>query len=134
MLDIYARQSAGSFPIIRNAEFFRIELAPQNDGKIFVSLTATTVDEDEAQLLDQEITSQRVATIDDVVALIRTHVRVTDDRSEAKMPRFRNHYRCPECDGTWTDEWTAMCDDDCPHCGTRHISPYKSEDVEDDDE
>ena len=77
MLDIYARQSAGTLPVIRNAEFFRIELASQNDGRIYVSLTATTVDEDEAQLLDQEIVRDRVATIDDVLSLIRTHVRVS---------------------------------------------------------
>jgi len=22
-----------------------------------------------------------------------------------------------------------MCDDDCPHCGARHMSPYDSEDL-----
>ncbi len=45
------------------------------------------------------------------------------------MAWFRNHYRCARCSRTWTDEWTAMCDDDCPHCGARHMSPYKSEDI-----
>lgn len=49
------------------------------------------------------------------------------------MALFRNYYRCARCHRTWTDEWTATCDDDCPHCGARHMSPYKSEDVEDDD-
>ena len=44
------------------------------------------------------------------------------------MPWFRNHYRCPNCSETWCDEWSAMCDDDCPKCGARHISPYKSDD------
>ncbi len=46
------------------------------------------------------------------------------------MARFRNYYRCTECGGEWTDVWSAQCDDDCPHCGARHLSPYKSEDVE----
>ena len=46
------------------------------------------------------------------------------------MPMFRNYYRCPTCHRKWTDEWSATCDDDCPHCGERHISPYKSDDVE----
>jgi hypothetical protein len=55
----------------------RIELASLNDGSIHVALTATTVDEDEPQLLDQEIARDRVATIDDVLSLIRTHVRVS---------------------------------------------------------
>jgi hypothetical protein len=26
----------------------------------------------------------------------------------------------------WADVWSAQCDDDCPHCGARHMSPYKS--------
>ena len=43
------------------------------------------------------------------------------------MAWFINYYRCPQCDQTWCDEWSAMCDDDCPHCGTRHISPYQSD-------
>ena len=40
---------------------------------------------------------------------------------------FRNFYRCPACGTPWTDEWSAQCDDDCPNCGARHISPYWSE-------
>jgi hypothetical protein len=86
MLDIHTRAAAGCHPpVIRNAEFFRIELAPLNDGKILVSLTATTVDEQESQLLDQEIACDRVASIDDVIALIRTHVRVVPDRIPANL-------------------------------------------------
>src|SRR3954447_19042058 len=27
----------------------------------------------------------------------------------------------------WTDQWSATCDDDCPHCGARHMSPFDSE-------
>ncbi len=44
---------------------------------------------------------------------------------------FENHYICERCDGTWTDVWSAMCDDDCPHCGARHMSPFKSEELTD---
>jgi DNA-directed RNA polymerase subunit RPC12/RpoP len=43
---------------------------------------------------------------------------------------FQNHYQCARCGHTWTDEWSAMRDDDCPHCGARHMSPYKSEEIE----
>jgi hypothetical protein len=43
---------------------------------------------------------------------------------------FRNSYRCDRCRGEWVDEWSCACDDDCPHCGARHMSPYKCEDVE----
>jgi hypothetical protein len=42
---------------------------------------------------------------------------------------FRNFHRCPACCTPWTDEWSAQCDDDCPHCGARHISSCKSEDI-----
>ena len=87
MLDIYARETAGQCALlVRGAEFFRIELAPLADGQILASLTATTVDEEEAELLDQEIACDRVATIDDVLALIRTHVRVVPDPDAGSRP------------------------------------------------
>ena len=44
------------------------------------------------------------------------------------MALFRNFYRCDRCGHEWTDVWSATCDDDCPACGARHLSPYKSED------
>ena len=50
-------------------------------------------------------------------------------RNDGPEARFRNHYRCDQCDGEWTDEWSCQCDDDCPHCGARHMSPYKSDDL-----
>lgn len=45
------------------------------------------------------------------------------------MAWFRNHYRCAECGCKWADEWSCMCDDDCPHCGARHMSPLESDDL-----
>jgi hypothetical protein len=48
--------------------------------------------------------------------------------------QFRNYYRCTECGCEWIDIWSAQCDDDCPWCNARHMSPYKSEDAESDDE
>jgi len=42
---------------------------------------------------------------------------------------FLNHYRCYRCEHAWTDEWSAMCDDDCPKCGARHCSPLRSEEL-----
>ena len=58
-------------------EFYSIELAQLADGTFHVSLTATTVDEKEAQLLCQEITSERVASIDDALAAIKEGVART---------------------------------------------------------
>ena len=45
------------------------------------------------------------------------------------MAWFINHYECGRCGGTWRDEWSCMCDDDCPHCGARHMTPAESEDL-----
>ena len=45
------------------------------------------------------------------------------------MAWFLNHYTCERCNSTWTDEWSSMCDDDCPHCGARHMSPADSDDL-----
>lgn len=48
---------------------------------------------------------------------------------EATEIIFLNHYKCPDCGYAWDDEWTATCDDDCPTCGARHISPESSEEI-----
>jgi rubrerythrin len=41
---------------------------------------------------------------------------------------FRNFYWCEKCGHEWSDLWECQVDDDCPVCGARHMSPYKSED------
>ena len=77
MLDIQVYAPAGRpVPVVGEVEFLRIDLSPLADGRVFVSMTATTVDEQEPQLLDQEIASDHVATIDDALALIRAHVTI----------------------------------------------------------
>jgi predicted nucleic acid-binding Zn-ribbon protein len=45
------------------------------------------------------------------------------------MAWFANHYSCDRCGEDWVDEWSCMCDDDCPECGSRHYSPFDSEDL-----
>jgi hypothetical protein len=45
------------------------------------------------------------------------------------MAWFANYYTCGRCKKSWTDEWSCTCDDDCPHCGARHMSPSKSDDL-----
>jgi predicted nucleic acid-binding Zn-ribbon protein len=45
------------------------------------------------------------------------------------MAWFRNHYECERCEHEWSDEWSSTCDDDCPNCGARHMSPYESDDL-----
>lgn len=43
------------------------------------------------------------------------------------MAWFRNHYKCYRCGEAWDDEWSCMCDDECPNCGARHTSPVDSD-------
>ena len=54
--------------------FYTIELAYLPDGSISISMTATTVDEEEPQLLNQEIASTSVPTLDDALAAIKQGV------------------------------------------------------------
>ena len=76
MFDINVCRNVGDNRSFPKPEFFRIEFSALLDGAILVSLTATTVDDDEPELLDQEIVRERVATIEDVLDLVRVHVRV----------------------------------------------------------
>lgn len=45
------------------------------------------------------------------------------------MAWYLNHYECERCGRDWQDEWSCMCEDDCPHCGARHMSPVDSSDL-----
>jgi len=45
------------------------------------------------------------------------------------MAWFLNFYKCDILQAYMTDQWSCMCDDDCPHCGARHMSPYDSEEL-----
>ena len=57
--------------VIKSVEFFSIELAPLADGRVYVSMTATTVDDQEPQLLTQEIVFDTAATMDDALRIIK---------------------------------------------------------------
>ncbi|GAA3841310.1 hypothetical protein GCM10022626_05230 [[Pseudomonas] carboxydohydrogena] len=45
------------------------------------------------------------------------------------MAWFLNHYKCERCHRRWSDEWSCMCDDTCPHCGARDMTPATSDDL-----
>jgi hypothetical protein len=60
--------------VIKSVEFFNIELAPLADGRVYVTVTATTVDDQEPQLLTQEIVFHTAANIDDALAVIKAGV------------------------------------------------------------
>lgn len=83
MLDIHGRSSAAlSLPL----EFLRIELSPSSDGTVFVALTATVLDPDEPQLLDQEIVSDKITALDQLLQLLRTYVRITVQEIASSRP------------------------------------------------
>ena len=45
------------------------------------------------------------------------------------MGWFLNQYLCADCGREWEDGWSCACDDDCPHCGARHMVPCDSIDL-----
>jgi DNA-directed RNA polymerase subunit RPC12/RpoP len=45
------------------------------------------------------------------------------------MAWYRNYYTCARCGSDWADEWSCTCDDDCPECGARHMTPRESDDL-----
>lgn len=49
--------------------------------------------------------------------------------TEGVLAWYRNYYTCGRCKKHWQDEWSCTCDDDCPHCGARHMSPDSSDEL-----
>ena len=76
MLDIHGREPSPAKPP-PSIEFVTVQLMPLADGMVAVSLKSTVFDETELDLIDQDIASERVATLDDVCTLIKAHVRLT---------------------------------------------------------
>jgi hypothetical protein len=52
-------------------ESFIAEIAQLPDGTYYVSLTASTIDDEEPQLLNMEIDTRRGVTLDEVLAVIK---------------------------------------------------------------
>jgi DNA-directed RNA polymerase subunit RPC12/RpoP len=71
----------------------------------------------------------RQFAVDDTGEMTREVVPGYEPDDEVSQQLFMNYYRCPDCSHQWRDTWSGACDDDCPRCGSRHISPYKSEDA-----
>jgi len=59
-------------PPVKAVESFFAEIAQLPDGTYYVSLTATTIDDEEPQLLNMEIDSRRGVSLDEVLAVIRS--------------------------------------------------------------
>lgn len=54
---------------------------------------------------------------------------MNNDLDTGVQMKWRNFYRCPKCGEEWEDCWDCQCDDKCPECGCRDISPYDSEEI-----
>ncbi|RXH12327.1 hypothetical protein EAS56_17620 [Bradyrhizobium guangzhouense] len=80
MLDIASRVSA-ALPHYPSPEFVRLSLSQSADGRVFASITATSVDPEEPELIDFEVVEGVITSIDDLVALIRAHVRIGEPAS-----------------------------------------------------
>jgi hypothetical protein len=65
---------ADTSTIRKAVEFYTVQLAQLADGAVYVSLTATMVDEEEPQLLNQEIIGERVASFEDALAVIKKNL------------------------------------------------------------
>jgi rubrerythrin len=76
--------------------------------------------------LDLDAVEESIAGVEKMGSEEWKRSRLPVDHVELK---WRNHYKCPKCSHEWTDEWDSQCDDDCPNCGERHISPTDSEDI-----
>lgn len=57
---------------------------------------------------------------------VQTLREALDEPKGEENTKITNHYFCPECKNEWLDQSDSETDDDCPECGQRHISPWKS--------
>ena len=76
MLDIQTGATAPPKAPTAPIEFVTIQLMPLADGQLSVALKSTVFDDREFDLVDEEIVNERVTTLDELVALIRSHVRI----------------------------------------------------------
>jgi len=66
--------SSGPPPPIPQIQFYSVEIMPLADGRISVGMSATvceSVHEDDFELVNMEVASARVGTIDEALAVIR---------------------------------------------------------------
>jgi hypothetical protein len=75
ILEIQTGAQANSTPAPA-IEFVTMQLMPLADGSISVSLKSTVFDEKELDLIDEELVDERVGSLDQVFALLRSHVRI----------------------------------------------------------
>ncbi len=75
ILEIQSGAQANGAPALP-IEFVTMQLMPLADGLISVSMKSTVFDEEELELIDQDITDGRVASLDQLFDLVRSHLRI----------------------------------------------------------
>ena len=70
-LDIQASAKA---PVPLPLQFVNIEITPLTDGEFSVVMQATLLDEQELEFVGQDLAHERVATLDEALAVIRANV------------------------------------------------------------
>jgi hypothetical protein len=51
-----------------------------------------------------------------------------DSKRDHPSTWYVNFYKCPRCGTKWEDEWSSMCNDECPELSD--IAPYESHDLD----
>lgn len=76
------------------------------------------------------MTTSRFDQIPGPTESMNEHPQKISAESPIGYINFYRHRECPLRPGiAWADDWTAMCDDECPACGAC-IGPYRSADAE----
>lgn len=58
-------------PLLSDPQFLSIEVAPTADGSLWVTSTATYVDEPNCEFINDDIEHVRAASLDEAIAVIR---------------------------------------------------------------
>jgi hypothetical protein len=84
----------------------------------------------ENPVFPQSFSGYRYVTLTHQIPLLTTGTyTITEDGVATRMAWFLNFFKCDRCKRRWTDEWSCMCDDECPHCGAQDMTPYKSKEL-----
>jgi hypothetical protein len=67
-------QAGANAPAPLPLQFVNIEITPLIDGEFSVFMQATLLDEEELEFVGQDLTHERVATLDAALAVIRENV------------------------------------------------------------
>jgi hypothetical protein len=77
----FDNQARASAPASLPLQFVNIEITPLIGGELSVAMQATLLDEQKLEFVGQDLVHARVATLDEVLAVIRANVGQLDTSS-----------------------------------------------------